>query len=334
LGRAGVLDAALTVLSSRPEVSAERARTLTIGRPIEFAKRWLRWFSGDTPRNADDEVIWSALYSPVPDDNEPLGLRGGDLLKRPLREDREAPHYVILIHGIRTTASWQEMLKDELKALKVEVKRLGYGWLDVVRFWLPWTRRKPITLLESRLIDVIREARRKHPAAAISVVAHSFGTYALAKILLHNPLMVLHRVVLCGSIVPMGFAWEQFEHQITGGVVNDVGVRDIWPVLAQAGTWGYGASGTFGFKHGRVEDRNHDLGHSGYFTREFVKTYWLPWLDKGDCCPNPNGADLQPRYGLALLSLLPLQWSLLTLLGVGLGFGILSLVGSLVGTHP
>jgi hypothetical protein len=327
LARTGVIESAMHAISVQPDVSPERARALTLDRPVEFAKRWMRWYSGDAPRGPDDPLIWDALSSIPSDGGDPIGLRGDALLKQALRETESVPHYVVLIHGIRTTAGWQEMMRDELSTLSgVVVKRLGYGWLDVVRFWLPWTRRRPINLLRSRIIDVIKVARADHPGAALSVVAHSFGTYALAEVLRSNELIVFHRVVLCGSVLPVEFEWERFEHQVTGGIVNDVGVRDLWPVLAQATSWGYGASGTFGFKHGRVEDRNHDVDHGGFFTREFVRQYWLPWLENGELRRNPAGSELAPRYRLALLSLLPLRWLLAATLLGGISLGVWRLV--------
>ena len=64
--------------------------------------------------------------------------------------------------------------------------------------------------------------------------------------------------------------------------MNECGTRDAWPLLAQMTTWGYGESGTFGFGHAAVRDRFHDLGHSEFFTEEFVKEWWVPLFRDGE----------------------------------------------------
>ena len=45
---------------------------------------------------------------------------------------------VALVHGIRTTAGWQEKARDSLQVEgKVTVIPIGYGYLDVIRFLGP-----------------------------------------------------------------------------------------------------------------------------------------------------------------------------------------------------
>jgi hypothetical protein len=45
---------------------------------------------------------------------------------------------VILIHGIRTRALWQDELRKSLQKDGFVVQPTNYGYWDVVRFLLPW----------------------------------------------------------------------------------------------------------------------------------------------------------------------------------------------------
>lgn len=140
---------------------------------------------------------------------------------------------IILIHGIRTHANWQPMVQRVLEEIpKTTVVPIKFvEWFDAFRFWCPFfTRNAPIQDVR-RQIQVTKE---HHPDAEISVVAHSFGTYIISKILLDVPDLKFHRVVFAGSIVPRSYRWEHVKSQVRTEVINDYGTRDIWPVLAKA----------------------------------------------------------------------------------------------------
>jgi hypothetical protein len=87
-------------------------------------------------------------------------------------------------------------------------------------------------------------------------------------------------------VVPSNFDWRAVEDQIRGdekrnAIINECGTRDIWPVMAQSITWGYGATGTYGFGTFNVRDRFHNITHSDFFADEFARKYWIP-LVKGE----------------------------------------------------
>ena len=190
----------------------------------------------------------------------------------------ESGQIVVLIHGIRTHAAWQEMVAKVLRERKATVIPIRYGYFDVFRFLCPvLTRRGPI----ARVLRELRDIHSDNPSSNICVIAHSFGTYAVAKILADNTDVRLSRLVLCGSIVPTSYRWDRVKAQVSAEVINDCGTDDIWPVLATTATYGYGASGTVGFGTNRVRDRFHKYGHSGFFQREFVERFWVPYLLSG-----------------------------------------------------
>ena len=213
---------------------------------------------------------------------------------------------VLLIHGIRTQAEWQDMVADVLGQIPdALVWPLKYEFFDAVRFWFPLaTRDRPI----GEILWRIREARRRYPTARLSVIAHSFGTYATGMILRDNQDISLHRLVLCGSVLPRGFRWDRIGRQIDKEVINDCGMHDVWPVLAECASWGYGASGTYGFGTPGIHDRYHDIRHSGFFRRSFVKKFWVPWFQSGE--RRPGIASRRRPYLWSLMTVFRIRWIL------------------------
>jgi pimeloyl-ACP methyl ester carboxylesterase len=199
--------------------------------------------------------------------------------------DRGLPHaaspeqlidVVILLHGIRTRALWYDIAKRLLSEIdNVEVKTIGYGRFDVIRFLLPFTRKsvRKLVLKEIKLIKW-KLAKELRPAQ-ISVIAHSFGTYTIIKILEEEDDIDLHTLVLCGSVLPSNYDFGHISRKVSHAIINDAGSRDIFPVLARLATVGYGDSGTFGFLKGLVQDRFHTFRHSDFFTKDFISRYWV-----------------------------------------------------------
>ncbi|MGH2506191.1 MAG: hypothetical protein ACRDHZ_02025 [Ktedonobacteraceae bacterium] len=223
-------------------------------------------------------------------------------------------HVVLLVHGIRTRASWLEMVAVNLEEKdSIEVIPLRYGYFATLQFWFPFfTRKKPI----ERVLREIRTVQSSHRDAHLSIIAHSFGTYAVAKILEDNPDIQIYRLILCGSVLNANFRWDKIHTQIEGisqqemkGVINECGTRDIWPILAQIGTWGYGAVGSFGFgSAAKVQDRFHNNDHGDYFSEQFVKDYWRPFIKDGQIVPSKwdISRPVTPWW-MSFLSIMPLQ---------------------------
>jgi pimeloyl-ACP methyl ester carboxylesterase len=200
--------------------------------------------------------------------------------------ENKRKHVVFLLHGIRTQGEWAQRTASILESDPLICARpIRYEFFDVVRFLIPFKflRDQPVR----RIASLIRDEMSRKPES-FSIVAHSFGTYVVAKILELEADIRFHRLILCGSIVPDKFNWERYGHRIDSDcsenwhVVNDCGMNDIWPVFAKSMTWGYGSSGRFGFGHPRVKDRFFNVNHSGFFSENFIRDYWLPYLSKGE----------------------------------------------------
>jgi len=211
---------------------------------------------------------------------------------------------VALIHGIRTTAGWQEKARTTLEVEgKAIVVPVGYGYQDVIRFLGPW-RKKAIARVEHEL----RDLQRLHPNSELVVMAHSFGTYIVSKILRQAPDIRIKRLLLCGSIIPTAYRWDQLPHEFTNqNCVNEVGTRDFWPVFARVASLGYGGSGSFGFKTARVWDRFFDYGHSDFFTDEHLDKFWRPFILTGQVVASPWDSERPtPSWLLSVLGGMPM----------------------------
>jgi len=225
-----------------------------------------------SPSNIDasnDALIRSSSIANVVFDKENSKSQG-------MTTDRD--HYVIIIHGIRTQAEYQTKLASEIEANpNFKAITLGYEYLDVLRF-LTWGRGKPVEAVARKIRDCGLMSPKPQK---LSIIAHSFGTYIVSKILEKHTDIVFDKVIFCGSIVPATFKWDRYPHRFDTPLLNDCGMFDIWPVFAKFATWGYGPSGRFGFKSNRVRDRFHRFRHSDFFTGDFYNRYWKPFLEDG-----------------------------------------------------
>lgn len=225
---------------------------------------------------------------------------------------------VVLLHGIRTRAEWQDQVSQKLESIpNTKVLSLGYGFFDLFKFWFPFfTRQGPIRRITRDLNDIIAS----NPSSQIVVFAHSFGTYIVSEILRDEPHIKFSRLLLCGSIIKEDYRWANLA-SCPGLIVNDAGRKDIWPVIAAAITWGYGPSGRYGFKTSRVRDRFHDIAHSDFFEPALVEKYWLPFAATGQYVPREvTGANKTGSYFISILPLLQLKWFLVA----GALFGVAS----------
>ncbi|MER8470465.1 alpha/beta hydrolase [Mesorhizobium sp. M1328] len=237
-----------------------------------------------------------------------------------MRDSRTKRPIVLLIHGIRTRAYWQGPVKALLeKQAGVEVVPVKYGYFDVFRFWCPFgfCRSGPIDRLHKEIRDVAATSNGR----PLYLIAHSYGSYALTRILLRYNDIRLDRLILCGSIVPRGFDWGRISSQINHSpareaIVNECGTRDIWPVAAEAFSWGYGASGTYGFGSTQVRDRVHEMPHSGYFKIAFIEKYWVTFLASGECKTSEGDVSgARPPWWSGLL-LFPIKSAIAVLLAL------------------
>ena len=199
-------------------------------------------------------------------------------------------HAVVMIHGIRDGGEWFERIADVLREEdhQIDPVILGYNYFDVLRFLVPIKpiRHGALKHLNQKLKSVlVSESIEK-----VSVVAHSFGCYNITQLLKQNKDIRLNKLIFCGAVVARNISLEDIKQQVdpiadpdyaNRILVNDCGWLDIWPLLAESVTWGFGASGRFGFQAFEAADRHFPLRHGDYFKEEFVREYWVPFLSDG-----------------------------------------------------
>jgi hypothetical protein len=198
-------------------------------------------------------------------------------------------HVVILVHGIRDRARWEASLSEPLKSHGFTPVPINYGRFGALEFLLPipFFRNRAVRDVRGQIADV----RKQYPEASLSVIAHSFGTWVIAKILQDGFFIRFHRIIFCGSVVPYNFPFEQFSERFCDPILNEVGDCDPWPAVAESATWGYGSAGTYGFLRNRVQDRWHaSAGHGYFLNNSFCECYWISFLRDGKIIPGNSEA--------------------------------------------
>lgn len=236
-------------------------------------------------------------------------------------------HIVLLVHGIRDFARWQDDIRKTLEEAKLGVELTNYGRMNLFKFLLPlpyFRKRAAAELL--RQIYMVLDA---YPGARISVIAHSFGTFAVSQIIKDNFNIRFHRIIFCGSVVPYNFKFEDFRGRFEEPIINEVGTRDPWPAIAESVTWGYGSAGTYGFRRPFVRDRWHNGAHHGFFLNaEFCKKYWVPALTSDEIISADEIKESQPGW-IVFISTLKLKFLiLLALLGTLIAAALLPMLKS------
>jgi pimeloyl-ACP methyl ester carboxylesterase len=212
---------------------------------------------------------------------QPLAAEAGPVLAGKKR-------LVIFVHGIRDPSFWSQKLRTLFEAEGFIAVPIGFYVFDIFRFLLG-IRRKAV----ERVKQQIKDAIDSHPGAEVTIIAHSFGTYVVSRILDEDPSLDISRLVMCGGIVRRNYRWDKtvrlnYQGQGRMEVINEHSGRDIWPLFARHATLGFGDSGTIGCQDANVIDRQHDVRHSSYLTEEFAKTYWIPYLARGDVLADPK----------------------------------------------
>ncbi|MER9329498.1 hypothetical protein [Mesorhizobium sp. M0488] len=227
-------------------------------------------------------------------------------------------HVLIAVHGIRDFGTWRDALAQALAQHGIQVAGVHYGFFDLFRFLfpLPWFRRAAIRKVERKVLGIVKD----FPNAKFSYLAHSFGSYVVAHMLLNNPTFQAHRIILCGSVLRYNFPISQLRCNYEPPVINEVGTRDIWPMIASKATWGYGSAGTTGFGvTNEVVDRWHDKTHGEFLTSQFAEKYWVPFILEGVIAPGA-AKKAKPMLAARILAEIPVKLLVLFVLAGFLGW--------------
>lgn len=207
-------------------------------------------------------------------------------VSREVNIDRRGVREGILLplHGIRTSAEWHRTLADVAQAENwiCPIHRWWYGRFSIFQFLSPWARAAKVLWFQQRHSEIVTEFGRGDRVKGLpSVVAHSFGTLILGNALLKFRHIRVGKVILCGSILPREFPWDQLiENGQVGSVLNEIGRDDIWPIVASYVIPGTGASGSRGFTrpHPLLAQQEHNLKHVEFFDAHRMTVVWFKYL--------------------------------------------------------
>jgi pimeloyl-ACP methyl ester carboxylesterase len=192
---------------------------------------------------------------------------------------------VFPIHGIRTQARWQRAFADvaQLAGWNCRLEKWYFGRFSLFQFLSPWAREAKLRWFRETYNEEVNLRGLLNEQERPSIVAHSFGGYILGHCLLKYRYLRFNKVILCGSILPPDFPWDQLiDCGQVQAVRNEYGVRDVWAHRVAMFIPQSGPSGIVGFSctHSRLEQAKFRYRHSEYFEKGHMQAYWIPFLEK------------------------------------------------------
>ncbi|MCA9025514.1 MAG: hypothetical protein KDA86_09910 [Planctomycetaceae bacterium] len=219
-------------------------------------------------------------------------------------------HVILLLHGIRDMGGWQLRVKTQLEKHIPRSKCISirYGWFGPLSFISPFDLGGAAY---SNLHSQYQRAKKDHPHAKISIIAHSFGCHLTGRLLQMNPDAAFHRIILCGGVLSRQYDWRDVRDRYgvsvpdtDEAVINERGNSDPWPIIAEHFNGRYGASGAYGFERPhRLSERDYHGGHGVFFDRDHIEEYWVPFLNGralGESTSIPREPSLLERILLSI----------------------------------
>ena len=199
------------------------------------------------------------------------------------RSQPAAGHIIISLHGFDTPGTWQKRIQaciDESKS-GLEHRPSDYGHVGVRGLLSPAARAAKVQWFLEEYQTLVYRAHL-HDSAP-SIIAHSYGSYIVARAMEIYPQIRFRRIVFCGSIVRRDYDWSA---RIKSGqverVLNEYSRKDIWSRVAEWVIADGGSAGAKGFvdtANGAVVQREYRFWrHSSYFFDLHQRASWIPFL--------------------------------------------------------
>ncbi len=187
--------------------------------------------------------------------------------------------------GARRGAEWIPHISLLASTSGWAVAPYYYGYQDISILGDNKAKTKAVHGLREWLSGI-----QPHWNRPISIIAHSFGSYIVARYLQEakDIAVAIDSIILCGSILTTDFDWISFlESGKVARVLNTVAEEDEWVrLLPQGGVWPandnlFGKAGWKGFeqKHPRLmELRSSLLDHNNMFKFDVILGQWIPFM--------------------------------------------------------
>jgi len=153
----------------------------------------------------------------------------GESNAAPAEEEFVVSMVVLPVHGIRANADWCIRLRRELQARAggrvIFCPCRSYGHFSILRFLL-FGRRRMVRWFVDLYTEAI--AMVADPTVPVHVVAHSNGSYMVARSLLDYHTVTIDRLALAGSVLQRHFPWRRLyrQHRL-GELRNERAARDL-----------------------------------------------------------------------------------------------------------
>lgn len=216
--------------------------------------------------------------------HEELKKNSVDMVDSTLAEDPSVTHVIFVVHGIRDEGYWTQKIARHIKALaeandrgrvKFAMVTSSYGYFPMAPFLIAGQRRKKVEWLMDQYVQAV--SRYPNARENFFCVAHSNGTYLVAKALQDYPAVRFERIVFAGSVVDQKYPWNAVANQAKS-ILNFIATSD-WVVayfpklFQQLELQDLGSAGHDGFatdRSGLFQVRYVSGGHSA----ALEETHW------------------------------------------------------------
>lgn len=201
-----------------------------------------------------------------------------------LSQNKKINNNILLsIHGIRTLGTWQEKLEQRVLNKKdniYEVINFRFNYFSSIQLLIPRCRKFVIDRL---IIDLV-EINNKNPNCQISIICHSFGTYALVKALENLPISCnfnIKNLILVSSVMKSTYDFSLIKTKFNiEKIICECGFNDNVLILSYLFCHDMGMAGRTGFIGDSILNRFYKGGHSFFNRNEnFIDEHWIPILD-------------------------------------------------------
>ena len=230
-------------------------------------------------RNETGQTLWDIIQEP---DEETLEIIKRVYFHRHIVDRNNSRKALITIHGILSHGDWSAEITHIASSNGWIVAPFVYGYEPPQVLVAASARTKIVDSFRDHINDMWDRYQ-----CEVSVIAHSFGTYVIAKYLLgfDIPPVSIDTLILTGSVLNEDLDIDQFYGRAFK-IINEIAPNDSVVKYARPlSIWSdelFGRSGEIGFKKAsqRLEQRTCEVfTHNNVIRRDVISKRWMPWLE-------------------------------------------------------